>query len=258
MNKGNFKNKLNNIFKKAKSFCIKYKKLVVVTIIVLIILIIILAIIKKNHKKDGLLYGQVTEIKIEEIENLYKYVDDISCVGGLSFDLQVGYDTQSIDKVSKKALLNYLFSYLDKNNLLSDEMSKSFINEKTRELFYDKDLSLFNSINNFQYGDYAYIVEGNTVKRLKKKCENKITYVSKLFGYTSDEEIVSMDVDLGRLVDGVLYDMAGNKLGDYSSSNEKLSELFANAPYYRYNYIKVNGLYKLQSVGLISRQIQRN
>ena len=250
MNKKESK-KINDILGLIKKFVIKYRLFIIIGIIILILLIVLIVV--RNDKKDKLLYDQIQEVKLEDIENLYKNVSNISCVGGIFFDFEGGNGTYSIDKVSKIGLLNYLFSYLDKNNLLSDEMSKNFIDEKTRELFYDKELLLFNEINDFQYGDYVYTIDGNTVKRLKKKCVSDYTYVTRLFGHTNTDEEVSMDIDLGKLVDGILYDMNGKKLGAYSEDSIKLMELFSASPYYRYNYVKVNGVYKLKSIGLISR-----
>ena len=250
MNKKESK-KINDILELIKKFVIKYRMFIIIGIILLILLIVLIVV--KNNKNGEISYEAVEEVKLADIENLYKNVSDISCVGGLSFDLKVGDDALETDKLSKIGLLNYLFSYLDKNSLLSDEMSKNFIDEKTSELFYDKELSLFGELNDFQYNDYIYLVNGNTVKRLKKTCVSDTTYVSKLFGHTNNQEEVSMDVNIGKLVDGVLYDMTGKKLGTYSNDDLKLMDLFSGASYYRYNYVKVNDVYKLKSVGLISR-----
>lgn len=245
-----------NIKEKLKFFLTKYKKIIILVLAIILLLITIVIVVNKNNRFNGnVSYDKIEQVKLEDIENLYKNVSDVSCVGGLYFDLKVGYDTISITKLNNEAILNYMFSYLDKNGLLSDEMSKSFINDTAKDLFYDKKSSLFNDIKNFQYGDYVYNVDGNIVKRNKQQCVSNFTYVSRLFGHTNSDEEISMDVDMGKLVDGVLYDMAGNKLGNYSNDSIKLMELFANAPYYRYNYVKINGIYKLKSVGLISREL---
>ena len=106
-------------------------------------------------------------------------------------------------------------------------------------------------------GNCRQNADENIITRFEKKCISDYTYITRLFGHTNTDEEVSMDIDFGKLVNDDLYDINGNKLGAYSEDSIKLMELFSNAPYYRYNYVKVNGVYKLKSIGLISRNAEQ-
>ena len=112
-------------------------------------------------------------------------------------------------------------------------------------------MDLVQYINDFEYDEYVYNIKDNMLVRKKSKCESDIRYVSRLYGYSFGTEVLSMDVNIGYLKNGILYDLNDNKLGNYDGVNmEKLNELFKDTSYYRYNYIKKDDDYKLKSVRL--------
>ena len=59
---------------------------------------------------------------------------------------------------------------------------------------------------------------------------------------------MSIDVNIGYSIEGILYDMEDTELGDYDGNPGNIKEMFIASPYYRFNYIKMNNRYRLDSV----------
>lgn len=237
--------KINKIWKKCN-------KTIIIVFIIILLLSFVIIIVRVN--KNKLPFDKIESVKLEDVETLYKNINAVSCIDGLYLGIEEGKEIKA-NELDNVVLLNYLFRFLERNELLDDKINESIITKNAEILFYGVNESIFNDINNFQYGDYLYTIKKNQITRKKKECSSDDVYVSRLFGYTNNEQELSMDVDIGKLVDGILYDMEGNKLGNYDGEEIKLIGLFSGAPFYRYNYVKINGTYKLKSVILVSRDL---
>lgn len=226
------------------------KRNLIATVIVIIILIILLIVVFKDNddyeKKFSL--NAIYDVYPEEVRKLYSNIVGANCFGDLKLDIELGVGKVKVEDIKDNNKLDYLFSYIDKNSKLEDEMSKGIF-EDAAKLLYSKDINIISMIKDYQHLGYVYNVSGDNIVREEKECSDvQKQYVSHLYGYSYNENLLSVDVNIGYSSDGVLYDMADNKLGEYDGKIEKLSELFGSNSYYRFNYIKDNGKYKLDSV----------
>ena len=121
------------------------------------------------------------------------------------------------------------------------------------DLYFDVELDLLNEIKEYQYGDFVYTIKRNRITRKKKECINNNNYISYLYGYSWNNDELSIDINIGYLKDNTLYDLEDNNLGEYRNDALRLFEIFNTSSYYRLNYVKKKGIFKLKSVELISR-----
>lgn len=239
------KNKIKGIFN---------NKYIIIGGCVLLVIIISLIIVFTNKKKDDIYtLNEIYDVYPEDVRKMYTNVVDVSCTGDLFLNIDADKGIVNIDKLDKKILMDVLFSYLDKNNLLSDKMSIEELEKYADKLFYTS-LDVVNLINDYSYGDYTYSYDKEIVKRKSNKCNSDgRKYVSHLFGYSYNTEELSIDIDFGYLEDGILFDLNNNKLGQYDGNIETLGDMFNVSPHYRYNYVLDGKDYKLKSVGLFNR-----
>ena len=77
------------------------------------------------------------------------------------------------------------------------------------------------------------------------KTEGTREYVSKLYGYSYDEnENIVMQVKEGYIENNKVYDLDGNELGEYTE--DTLNTTLDNGTLKTYNYTKENNDYKLE------------
>jgi hypothetical protein len=69
-----------------------------------------------------------------------------------------------------------------------------------------------------------------------------------LYGYSVGKERLSMDVNVGYLKDGILYDYHDNNLGEYNGDVTMLPKIMDKTTFYRFIYVKENGIFKLSQV----------
>ena len=237
------------------------KRNVIIALIIFFVLLAIIIIVnfipRHNDNNNGgdndkISIDATENVETDDVQKLFSNMINISCNGDWYLDIKADSGKTDASSLKKKVLLNYVFSYLSKNNLL-DKVDKKLINETANDLFLEK-IDLYDDIDNFEFGDYVYSSNGGRVNKSAKKCVKDRVYVDYLYGYSSDSEYMSMDVNVAYLSDGVLYDFADNKLGNYSGNREELDSLLLNsASFYRFNYAIKNDKYKLASVELNSR-----
>lgn len=228
-------------------------KIIIISMIIGIVLVVMLVVLLNNEDNSEFKLDPIYDVYPEEVRELYSNTIYVSCMG----DLYLGINTDSsevlIENIEKQYMLNYLFSHMDKYNKLNKNTTIDILNDVENKLF-SKKLDLVKYIKDFRYGEYIYNIEENMLVGKKSKCESDIRYVSRLYGYSFGTEVLSMDVNIGYLKNGILYDLNDNKLGEYDGVNtEILDQLFDGTDYYRYNYIKDESDFKLKSVGLKNR-----
>ena len=225
-------------------------KIVIISIAVVIIIIAILVLLLNKDDDNEFMLDPIYDVYPEEVRELYSNTIYVSCTGDLYLGIDDDSDEVLIENIDKQYMINYLFSHLDKRNKLNNNTTVAMLEDTENKLF-NKKLDLVQYINDFEYDEYVYNIKDNMLVRKKSKCESDIRYVSRLYGYSFGTEVLSMDVNIGYLKNGILYDLNDNKLGNYDGVNmEKLNELFKDTSYYRYNYIKKDDDYKLKSVRL--------
>ena len=171
----------------------------------------------------------------------------VSCYGDLHLDISLDEDVVDIKNIKHNNLIDYMFSYLDKNVNLKNEFDVELIEDATKNLFADE-IDLTSYINNYVYGNYSYTIKDGVVKREKTTCSSDVEYVSQLYGHSFNDKMLSVDINIGYLKDGMLYNLSDEKLGKYDGNIKLLGDLFRTSSYYRFNYVLDDDNYKLKSV----------
>lgn len=234
-----------------KFFSNKQNKVTVIVVVIVVILVVLVALLFKREKEKFVL-NEIYDVYPEEVRELYSNMVSISCNGDLYIDVKLDSGVLKVENIDRNKLMNYMFSYLDKNNLLEDEMNVKIIQNTANDLFASK-INFDDLVNNFSYDGYIYTVSNNIIKRKSSECVEEKEYVSNLFGYSYNSNELSIDVEIGYMEDGNLFDLTGKKLGEYDGDVSKLRELFKTSPHYRYNFVLNNKTYKLTSIELKSR-----
>lgn len=235
-----------------KKFFSKKKNIIIAIICFIILLSVILILLFGNFNNGRFVLDRIYEVYPRDVRKLYSNVVDVSCYGDLHFDIELDRGEKKIEEISKNDLLNYMFSYLDKSELLTDNIDSSIIKKTEKELFLNN-VDLLNNIKDYSYGDYIYNDKDGIIIRKKEACNSNIKYVSHLFGYSYNNKELSIDINVAYLVDGVLYNFNDEKLGEYDGDKSKLFELTQKTSYYRLKYVKRNGIYKLSNIEWKSR-----
>ena len=236
--------------KKIKEFLKKFfskKRNIIICLACLLLIIILLIILLRIPKKIKFALNEIYNVNPAEVRELYQNMVEVSCSGDLHFDINLGSGARGTADIDKDNLLEYLFSYLDKNEMLEDTMNLAVFENAAKKLFYG-DVNPFDSFKTYSYGNYIYTKSGAKVTRKVHKCERNITYVDHLYGYSMNKENLSMDVAVGYMKDGTLYGYNNIALGKYDGDVTKLPTLMEKATFYRLTYVKENGLYKLTQV----------
>lgn len=244
--------KFNNLVEKVKRFFSKKSNLIsFVTVFVIVIILFIIMLIVKN-KDDKFALNEIYDVVPQQVRELYANIVEVSCYGDLYFDIGLDSGEVKVSDISKNNLIDYMLSHLDKSDKLVKEFKPILLKNTAKNLFYGE-IDLIDNINSYGYGDYAYTVDGDLVTRKDNKCVADKKYITYLYGYSFNEQQLSMDVNIGYLDDDVLYDLNNKKLGKYDGDMKKLRDLFVVSPYYRLNYVKNDGVFKLFGVELNSK-----
>ncbi len=245
---------IKKIFMKLKNFLSIPRNLIIVIVLILALLaaIVILLFSKKGGK--GFVLDGEFDTYPQEVRELYTNMVSVSCMGDMYFNIKSNDGVVDIKNIDKKLLLNYMFSYLEKNSLLgAKDLATTVINaEKT---LFENELDLIDNINSFEYKGNVYDFTGKNIDVVKGNCKNnEISYVTFLCGYFSYEGILYMDVDIGYLKNGLLYGLDNRELGEYDGDVSKLEDLMETASYYRIGYKQHgNNDYRLLSIELRDR-----
>ena len=236
--------KILSFFKKVFS---NKRNILIMIISLIVILIIVSIIVINNHRHKKFVLNHIYEVMPYEVRELYSNIVSVSCYGDLHFDIDVDNGKKNLEEMNKNDVLDYTFSYLDKNDLLNNKIDESTIKKAEKRLF-PKSVNLLEGINNYGYGDYYYNNENGKIVRTERECTSDIKYVSHLYGYSYDENKLSMDVNVAYLKDGKLYNYNDEELGEYDGDQSKLPKLTKKTSYYRLIFVKRNGIYKLSSI----------
>ena len=202
-----------------------------------------------KKKPNNYVLNEAYDIYPDEVREIYTNFVDVSCNGDIHFDIDIDKGEVSVADINDKDLLNYMFSYMDKKNLLADKIDNSVIRDVEKNLFNEQ-LNLLTKIKSFSYNGYTYNISVGNVKREKSECPSQeISYVTHLYGYFWTDEKLSVDIVTGYLKDGILYSFDDKQLGKYDGDVTKLSDLMQPASYYRANYVRYGAnKYKLSGI----------
>lgn len=251
-------NKKNNIDKKQvkekvkinevlKKFFSKKHNVIIGCIVLIIIIAVILFFVFFNKKDNKFALNEIYDVYPEEVRKLYSNMVSVGCNGDIHFNIKVDSGVVDLKNIDKNNLIDYMFSYMDKNNLLNDKIEMSSFKNAEKNLFNDK-LDLMDDIKTYDYGEYTYNINGSKVSRKKRECTSDVTSVLHLYGYFWYKNQLSMDINVAYMKDGILYNYNNKKLGEYDGDVSKLAKLTEDTSYYRVNYVKDNDKFKLVSV----------
>ena len=253
MKNAKLKEKFKSIVEKIKKFFkVKKNRNVAIAIAAIILIVIIVAIITDKARKNRFALNTIYNVYPEEVRELYSNIVEVSCSGDLHLNISLDTGKVELKDMDKNNLIDYMFSNLDKNNMLSNKMESNIIEKTASKLFYG-DINLKELINNYNYNGYIYNVDKKTITRKEDTCKSDMNYVSDLYGYSYNANELSVDVNIGYLKDGTLYDLADTNIGAYDGDAKQLREMFKSSSFYRFNYVLDNKVYKLKSVEWNSR-----
>lgn len=177
-------------------------KYIVSGVVVLIVLIAIVLIcynlfFKKDDKK--------LVIKHDTVDELYENVKSTNC----SYIKEVNKD-----KLTDDAMLYVVFSNLANNKKLSDNVSYNDYKNAAKKVLGEEKV-IPENFENYEYDGYSYTLKDNKISRTKGTCGDK-EYISKLYGYSYNDNELIVDMRVGYKKDGKLYDLDNKELGKYS------------------------------------------
>ena len=199
------------------------KKLILFVGILIIIIVIVLIIVFNNQDKEE----KIKIVNYKEAENLYQESNN-KCT-----DIQDENDS---------LLLYLIFSKLDKDNKLSDNISYDEYENAAKTILKTDDIP--QTINNYLYDSYSYTLNNDEITREKSECEEK--YVSKIYGYSNDNNTLSLYISSGYVKDGKVYNLEGIEIGDYDKN--KINKILDSGTIKIYNYKNEDGKYILDSI----------
>ena len=209
---------------KNKKLNISNKKKIILLISLLVIIVISLLIIVFNNKEDK---EKIKIVNYKEAEKLYQESNN-KCT-----DIQDENDS---------LLLYLIFSKLDKESKLTDSIPYDEYENKAKTILKTDDIP--SKINNYLYDGYSYTLEDNKITREKTECTEK--YVSKIYGYSNDNDTLSLYISSGYVKEGKVYNLNGVEIGDYDKN--KINKTLDSGTIKIYNYKNEDGKYILDSI----------
>ena len=208
-----------------KKLNISNKKRIILLVSLLVIIVISLLIVIVFNNKDK--EEKIKIVNYKEAEKLYQESNN-KCT-----DIQDENDS---------LLLYLIFSKLDKESKLSDSIPYDEYENAAKTILKTDDIP--SKINNYLYDGYSYTLEENKITRTKTECEEK--YVSKIYGYSNDNNTLSLYISSGYVKDGKVYNLEGIEIGDYDKN--KINKILDSGTIKIYNYKNENGNYILDNI----------
>ena len=202
----------------------KRRKIIILLISLLVIIVISLLIIVFNNKEDK---EKIEIVNYKEAEKLYQESNN-KCT-----DIQDENDS---------LLLYLIFSKLDKESKLTDSIPYDEYENKAKTILKTDDIP--SKINNYLYDGYSYTLEDNKITREKTECTEK--YVSKIYGYSNDNDTLSLYISSGYVKEGKVYNLNGVEIGDYDK--DTINKTLDSGTIKIYNYKNENGNYILDNI----------
>ena len=199
------------------------KKLILLVGILIIIIIVVLIVVFNNQNKEE----KIEIVNYKEAEKLYQESNN-KCT--------------DITDENDNLILYLIFSELDKDNKLSDNISYEEYENTAKTILKTDDIP--QTINNYLYDGYSYTLKDNKITREKTECEER--YVSKIYGYSNDNNTLSLYISSGYVKDGKVYNLEGIEIGDYDKN--KINKILDSGTIKIYNYKNENGKYVLDSI----------
>ena len=200
------------------------KRIILFAGISIVLIAILILIIVLNNKEDK---EKIKIVDSKEAEKLYQESNN-KC-------------TDTTDE-NNSLILYLIFSELDKDNKLSDNISYDEYENAAKTILKTDDIP--QTINNYLYDGYSYTLNNDEITRKKTECEER--YVSKIYGYSNNNNTLSLYISSGYVKDGKVYNLEGIEIGDYDKN--KINKILDSGTIKIYNYKNKNGKYILDSI----------
>ena len=198
------------------------KKVIMLSLMVIAILFIIPLSIRllsgDNRKKE------VAILNHKKAEGLYTKSDNL-CT-----------DVPEGDNIA----LFLIFGQMKRDKILSDSIDMDTYRKEASKIVKDAP----NSVN-YVYEGYRYTSEGNIITRSKVECSDK-SYVSKLYGYSMDEDKLYLTINSGYVSNNIVYNLEGNEIGEYNKEN--INTTLDKGSMKSYTYLKSGDGYIFEEV----------
>ena len=212
---------------------------IIIGIIVILLLVVGFVIysfvINKTEEKT-----ESTTVKHETAEKLYKEQDGETCT-----EVNIVSHNAKVSETDDKVLLYLIFGQMKKYKILENEITKDDYIKSAEKILKNEDIP--EAFEDYVYEGYAYELNGDQLTRKKVKCDSK-KYVSKLYGYSNNEETLTLNVKAGYIENETLYDLNGKEIGTYQE--DELNEMLDQGTLQVYTYQAQDGDYQLESVGM--------
>ena len=210
---------------KNKKLNISNKKRIILLISLLVIIVISLLIVIFNNNQNK--EEKIEIVNYKDAEKLYQTSDN-KCT--------------DITDENDSLLLYLIFSNMDKDNKLSDNISYEEYENTAKTILKTDDIP--QTINNYLYDGYSYTLNNDEIIREKSECEEK--YVSKIYGYSNNNDTLSLYISSGYVKDGKVYNLSGDEIGDYDK--DTINKILDDGTIKIYNYQNKNGNYILDNI----------
>ena len=217
------------------------KKRVGIIIGIIVILLFVVGfviysfVINKTEEKT-----ESITVKHETAEKLYKEQDGETCT-----EVNIVSHNAKVSETDDKVLLYLIFGQMKKDKVLGNEITKDDYMKSAEKILKNEDIP--EAFEDYVYEGYAYELNGDQLTRKKVKCDSK-KYVSKLYGYSNNEETLTLNVKAGYIENETLYDLNGKEIGTYQE--DELNEMLDQGTLQVYTYQAQDGDYQLESVGM--------
>ena len=201
----------------------KKKLILFIGILIIIIVIVVLIIVFNNQNKKE----KIEIVNYKEAENLYQTSNN-KCT--------------DITDENDSLILYLIFSELDKDNKLSDNISYDEYENTAQAILKTDDIPT--KINNYLYDGYSYTLNDNKITREKTECEEK--YVSKIYGYSNNNDTLSLYISSGYVKEGKVYNLSGVEIGGYDKVT--INKTLDSGTIKIYNYKNEGGNYILDNI----------
>lgn len=208
---------------------------IIIILILVIGLVIYSFVINKTEEKT-----ESTTVKHETVEKLYKEQDGETCT-----EVNIVSHNTKASETDDKVLLYLIFGQMKKDKVLGNEITKDDYIKSAEKILKNEDIP--EAFEDYVYEGYAYELNGDQLTRKKVKCDSK-KYVSKLYGYSNNEETLTLNVKAGYIENEMLYDLNGKEIGTYQE--DELNEMLDQGTLQVYTYQAQDGDYQLESVSV--------
>ena len=134
---------------------------------------------------------------------------------------------------------------MKKDKVLENEIAKEDYVNSAEKILKNEDIP--EAFDHYVYEGYTYQLKGEKLTREKAECDSK-KYISKLYGYSNNEETLTLNVKAGYIENNQVYDLNGTALGAYSA--DTLNEMLDKGTLQVYTYQTQGGKYQLESVSV--------